>query len=217
VFKRVSSPPGSDITSRAYGRQTPYVLIPPELKDPVDDEAVSKKRESLRSRSGNSSTTLNVVIHPPRPIDQSKTSTRRSTRTSTRQLQSGRYAESSDESDHDEAAFSPEPEEYARQVARQSRTSREVTILKQTAGHHGLDLPTSPPQTESDSDAPLLARNGKGKAKEAVQGMCEVVDIRIDNLRPRETMFTEANFLDEEQPGDGDWNGDDDAMEDYAW
>jgi hypothetical protein len=216
VFKRVSSPPRFDVVSRAYGHRTSDVLISPKLNEPVDAEAVSKKRESLRSSSGTSST-LSVLIHPPRLIEQPKTSTHRSTRTSTRQLQSVHYAESSDDSDDDEASFSPEPEESARELARRNRANREVKILKQTAGFHGLDLPTSPPQTESESDAVLVTRNRKGKAKEVVQGTCEVVDIRIDNLRPRETMFTEANFLDEEQPGDGDWNGDDDAMEDYAW
>jgi hypothetical protein len=47
--------------------------------------------------------------------------------------------------------------------------------------------------------------------------MCEVVDVRIDNLRPRETQATEADFLDDELPGDADWNGEDVVEEGYAW
>ena len=54
-----------------------------------------------------------------------------------------------------------------------------------------------------------------------VQGMCDVVDIRIDNLRPRENQLTEGDFLDEEPSGDEDWNEDNDDVEDagngYAW
>lgn len=217
VFRRVSSPPRSDVGSRAFGVLPLSVVIPAKPKEPVDEEAVTKKRESLRSNSASSPPNLSVVLHSARPIEQTKGSTRRSTRTSTRQLQTGRYAESSDESDHDEETFSPEPEESSREIASRSRATRELTILKQTAGVHGVALPSSPPQTESDSDVQLVIRNGKGKAKEIIQGMCEVVDIRIDNLRPRETMFTEANFLDEEKSGDSDWNGDDDGEEDYAW
>ncbi|GME27829.1 hypothetical protein GTA08_BOTSDO00790 [Neofusicoccum parvum] len=51
------------------------------------------------------------------------------------------------------------------------------------------------------------------------QGMCEIVDIRIDNLRPREEQFNENDFLDSEASGDEDWNGDDNMPGDdgYAW
>lgn len=42
-----------------------------------------------------------------------------------------------------------------------------------------------------------------------IQGLCEVVDVRIDNQRPTEEQFHENDFLDEEPAGDEDWNGDD--------
>ena len=51
-----------------------------------------------------------------------------------------------------------------------------------------------------------------------VQGKCRVVDIRIDNLRPREELFNENDFLDSEVSGDEDWDGNDDIENDgYAW
>ncbi|EON61712.1 hypothetical protein W97_00928 [Coniosporium apollinis CBS 100218] len=52
-----------------------------------------------------------------------------------------------------------------------------------------------------------------------IQGLCEVVDLRIDNLRPRDTLFREVDFLDEEASGDEDWNGNDEipGSGDYAW
>ncbi|QDS76926.1 hypothetical protein FKW77_004499 [Venturia effusa] len=39
-----------------------------------------------------------------------------------------------------------------------------------------------------------------------VQGMCDVVDIRIDNLRPTENQMHESDFLDSEPSGDEDWD-----------
>lgn len=52
-----------------------------------------------------------------------------------------------------------------------------------------------------------------------VQGMCDVVMVRIDNQRPTETQFSEGDFLDDEVSGDEDWDGDDwDVAEGgYAW
>ena len=52
-----------------------------------------------------------------------------------------------------------------------------------------------------------------------VQGLCNVVDIRIDNLRPAEQQFDENDFLDEELSGDEDWNGEDVPLSDavHAW
>ncbi|KAJ5229264.1 hypothetical protein N7489_009972 [Penicillium chrysogenum] len=40
-----------------------------------------------------------------------------------------------------------------------------------------------------------------------VQGMCDIVNIRIDNQRPTEFQLTEEDFLDDELSGDEDWAG----------
>lgn len=55
-----------------------------------------------------------------------------------------------------------------------------------------------------------------------VQGLCNVVHVLIDNLRPTEQQLHESDFLDEEASGDEDWDGDDDMAGDgphgpYAW
>ncbi|KGO77716.1 hypothetical protein PITC_009860 [Penicillium italicum] len=42
-----------------------------------------------------------------------------------------------------------------------------------------------------------------------IQGMCDIVNIRIDNQRPTELQFNENDFLDDELSGDEDWAGDD--------
>ncbi|KAI9884788.1 MAG: hypothetical protein M1823_003426 [Watsoniomyces obsoletus] len=50
-----------------------------------------------------------------------------------------------------------------------------------------------------------------------VQGMCDEVEIRIDNNRPMEQLYTEADFLGSEISGDEDWDGHDyDNDEDAA-
>ncbi|KZM28842.1 uncharacterized protein EKO05_0008537 [Ascochyta rabiei] len=53
-----------------------------------------------------------------------------------------------------------------------------------------------------------------------VQGRCHTVIFRIDNFRPREEIYAEADFLDAEPSGDDEWNGNDEANDEgggYAW
>ncbi|RMZ67184.1 Leucine-rich repeat [Pyrenophora seminiperda CCB06] len=53
-----------------------------------------------------------------------------------------------------------------------------------------------------------------------VQGRCHTVIFRVDNFRPREEIFNEADFLDAEPSGDEEWNGNDNEVDDeggYAW
>ncbi|KAF2462297.1 hypothetical protein BDY21DRAFT_277364 [Lineolata rhizophorae] len=40
-----------------------------------------------------------------------------------------------------------------------------------------------------------------------VQGLCDVVDIRIDNMRLAATLFNEGDFLDSDNESDGSWDG----------
>ncbi|KAK0890004.1 hypothetical protein LTR02_015019 [Friedmanniomyces endolithicus] len=55
----------------------------------------------------------------------------------------------------------------------------------------------------------------EGRQETFVQGLCTVVDIRIDNQRLREDQFTEGDFLDSERSGDEDWHeGDEDGSDD---
>jgi hypothetical protein len=51
-----------------------------------------------------------------------------------------------------------------------------------------------------------------------IQGMCDIVNIRIDNQRPTEMQYNENDFLDDEPSGDEDWAGDDyDPAPGHAW
>jgi hypothetical protein len=49
-------------------------------------------------------------------------------------------------------------------------------------------------------------RHVAGGPEHAVQGLCEVVDIRIDNGRPNEKEFRESDMLDSEESGDSDYD-----------
>lgn len=52
-----------------------------------------------------------------------------------------------------------------------------------------------------------------------VQGRCHTVVFRIDNFRPREEIYAEADFLDAEPSGDEEWNGNENNDDEggYAW
>jgi hypothetical protein len=50
------------------------------------------------------------------------------------------------------------------------------------------------------------------------QGMCDIVNVRIDNQRPTEMQYNENDFLDDELSGDEDWDGDDfEPAAGHAW
>ncbi|KAF2755693.1 hypothetical protein EJ05DRAFT_478650 [Pseudovirgaria hyperparasitica] len=60
---------------------------------------------------------------------------------------------------------------------------------------------------------PLVQSNDSEDEKESapreedfIQGLCTVVDVVIDNIRPREEIFHEEDFLDAEISGDEDWD-----------
>lgn len=52
-----------------------------------------------------------------------------------------------------------------------------------------------------------------------IQGRCHSVIFRVDNFRPREEIYAEADFLDAEPSGDEEWNGNEanDDEGSYAW
>lgn len=70
----------------------------------------------------------------------------------------------------------------------------------------------------SDASSPAASGDWRSTAEHYIQGLCDIVDIRIDNQRPREEQFNENDFLDSEMSGDEDWHeGDEMPDEGYAW
>ncbi|KAH6868772.1 hypothetical protein BKA58DRAFT_441202 [Alternaria rosae] len=73
---------------------------------------------------------------------------------------------------------------------------------------------------ESNEDAASAEESASDEEEPFVQGRCHTVIFRIDNFRPREEIFNEADFLDAEPSGDEEWNGNDNENDDgggYAW
>ena len=70
------------------------------------------------------------------------------------------------------------------------RSSRRKEAQSQSAEASG---PSSPEVVNNESE-------------DVIQGMCNVVDIAIDNLRPAAEQLNEGDFLDEEASGDSDWS-----------
>lgn len=112
---------------------------------------------------------------------------RRSKRSITRAVSAGKYAES-----------------------KTCGLIRELSILRATGGVDLSAMISSPSRSqrdESDSKCSLLINKYSDNNKsQIIQGMCDTVEIRIDNLRPVENQFTNADFMDEEVSGDEDWN-----------
>lgn len=103
----------------------------------------------------------------------------------------------------------------SKQPMRRSKRVAENQILTRSK--------TTTPSPESDSESDDESDEGDAAwqqtAEKFIQGLCDVVKIVIDNQRPRETVWTEGDFLDSEVSGDDDWQegADDDQEEAYAW
>ena len=94
---------------------------------------------------------------------------------------------------------------------------KEMRRSRRVADNQTVQASKSEPSTsETDSDS---GEEEDGDPVKYIQGLCDVVDVAIDNQRPRETHFTERDFLDSEKSGDEDWdeNADDAGMDGYAW
>ncbi|KAL6231062.1 hypothetical protein BDW75DRAFT_221210 [Aspergillus navahoensis] len=90
------------------------------------------------------------------------------------------------------------------------RKSARIASLRHSDGEENQSLSPrgyQPNENDSDLDTPTT------------QGMCDVVEIRIDNQRPRDTQFNESDFLDDELSGDEEWTGQDVDLGDggHAW
>ncbi|KAI5263367.1 hypothetical protein E4T47_09048 [Aureobasidium subglaciale] len=70
----------------------------------------------------------------------------------------------------------------------------------------------------ASGDTPGEGEDWRNTPERYVQGFCSVVDVRIDNQRPREEQFNESHFLDSEASGDEEWTeGAEVEGDEYAW
>lgn len=123
---------------------------------------------------------------------------RRSTRSGAHRDNAYALSESSPNSQHSQRS---------RRRRRRRRGSNDSSSEDSAAGDDASAV--APRRTVKDLETPSY-----------IQGMCDVVDVLITNLRPTEEQLNEDDFLDEELSGDGDWNEDDDDADGgdgYAW
>lgn len=90
---------------------------------------------------------------------------------------------------------------------------------RRVAAAHDSQSATPAPDSGHSTDDDVEEDDWRHAPEAYYQNLCEIVDIRIDNQRPREEQYTEGDFLDSEISGDDDYmegaevSGD----EDYAW
>ena len=119
-------------------------------------------------------------------------------------------------------------------ATRSSQPSRTLTQSGQIRRRNAMNDDSDSDSEMDDSDVfdsstPSGPRSSKAAQSNhadhetlPVQGMCDIVDIVVDNLRPTEDQLHESDFLDEELSGDEDWNAKDDDIHayqrpGYAW
>lgn len=129
---------------------------------------------------------------------------------------------------------SPPPDPNLRSLRKRQLASSQTAVAEASAADE-LDHPSptgSEHPTPSKRHSSRLAQQKISDSSEAgpslvassqpdeeqLQGMCDVVSIRIDNQRPTELQFNENDFLDEEPSDDSDWDGDDyEPVAGHAW
>lgn len=115
--------------------------------------------------------------------------------------------------DTDVYSDSDEPTKPTTRHPRRSRRVAESQISRASKSA------TPVAKSETSEDESGQEEDWRTQPEKFVQGMCEVVDIRIDNQRPREQQWREGDFLDSEVSGDEDWHegADEEQEESYAW
>jgi hypothetical protein len=228
VFKRVNTAPKPLICLPKLPPTSAEDSTLPRCKH--EDGAATRPAAMLVIRSSlrPSNTTEQTIIssEPAMSLgNKGPSPPRRSNRVSGRKLPAGGYAESPDNSEGEDMNYVGINHEEAVQIVRRPNRlvglQRELSILKDTAGIDSPNHPSSPKSLAADASSdeqPLTSKFASNiKRKEVIQGMCEVVEIRIDNLRPMENQFTADDFLGPPESDDEEWNGDNDGETSYAW
>ncbi|KAL8845714.1 MAG: hypothetical protein Q9221_009137 [Calogaya cf. arnoldii] len=189
VFKRVSAPPDPRLRSisvfmkhRKDFRNTTTSDAKQETSDPKQD--VKKKFDHVEVPSG-ASTTISSDSDAPLAS----------------RLRSKRPQDRSDSQN----SLQHRPRSIRRRPkpkAKRKRNTDNDSSTEEDSALEDLNIDDDPQGIPNDDDDKDLF----------IQGVCDIVRVAIDNLRPTEEHLNESNFLDEEISGDEDWVGDDDTL-----
>lgn len=160
----------------------------------------SDARRVLRRRSSQTSVFSHVEIHGKDDTDKSDSDV---------PIVPKRRSKRIIEKEEDEYALPASPEMPIKRPQRRPRVKRSNASGSSEA-------------SDSDTGHEIGTGTDSGHSQgheRFIQGMCEVVEVRIDNLRPTEEQLNENDFLDDEISGDEDWVGEDTVHGDtaYAW
>lgn len=212
LVKRRTQTPSKDVRSTAKEN-----LPKKYSEDSIDEPRRTRAAAAKDLPSGNGATTRRKSIYNTRSGD------RRGSRVNYAELPSS-DTESSDEApgesgseDEDDRRSSSSDEEIAPSV------SASKPVRRSRARSASIDYDESPNKRAWSPVGRVKTRGGlAARTKQSllnfsadhVQGMCDVVQILLDNGTPAEEQFNEEDFLDSEPSDDEDWNEADPMTED---
>ncbi|EEQ90523.1 uncharacterized protein BDCG_05643 [Blastomyces dermatitidis ER-3] len=113
-------------------------------------------------------------------------------------------------------------EGHTNRARSRSFSSTNKDLPARTGPRHSTRIAQQRSVETCDTERRIIAKkiypqaDSAGK-EEFIHGMCDVVEIRVDNLRPADNLLTNDNFEDDDT-GDEDWSGRDPVEVDrYAW
>ncbi len=207
VFLRASKPPNTHLRSVPVFKAHKQRFLngtPPQQKFVHRISHVEIKEAAIKA----------APCHASDSDGTAAPTTRRSNRLLTRLPRRFRESSPSGNSanDEDEAYVGPKAASIATRRARRRR--KKNTNSSSSSDDSALN-DSACEKTSSHPDERSQPKNNDIY----IQGLCDLVNIFIDNLRPTEEQLHESDFLDEEMSGDEDWNGDAEVPGEgeYAW
>lgn len=211
VFLRDSEPPSPHFTSMAAYKAYKHQLLARDgirLTAPKKSSKFSHVEVQKNTRNESDSDMPLATIRRSGRLKKKDMYRARQTK---RNRDSDESSSSESENDDEDEYVSPKASSsvHHRRPRRRKKASDESSSSEDSA----LDDDAAGEETPNEVD--LLPSSHDGLY---IQGLCDVVHVLIDNLRPMGEQLNESDFLDEERSGDEDWNGDEDVGDTgYAW
>lgn len=227
VFLRVSEPPSPHLKSLAAFKLYKDQLL--ARNGSVEDDKLETKPKQQRKQCSKfshveiSNNVPRATAYDESDSDNSHGTIRRSRRLKQRDMtkrtwrtkrdpeSDGSLSSGSGNDDEDEyVSPKPSPSLYRR---RPRRRRKDASGESSSSEDSALDDDAAGEQAPEE-----IGRFQRKDDSFYIQGMCDVVHVLVDNLRPNEELLNESHFLDDERSGDEDWDGKGVADEEgYAW
>ncbi|KAL1903658.1 hypothetical protein Sste5346_000287 [Sporothrix stenoceras] len=201
VFKRRSSPPEPAHSLAYYAKR-----YHKQQKQHVSPKSKAKARHSDSEPSRRSN---RIATHVSNPSSRASSTAR-----GLRHMAPGRRV-SYREPDTDEDI--PSSDDYGEDEDEDDN----MPLFVLRGKGKGVETNSDKSESEGSSKSDKMDVSGDDRPKKTrlfVHGMCDVVDIRIDNQKPGEVQYRMADFLDsDDSNSDDEWTGDGAEPSGYAW